>query len=62
VTPELPPGAVDALAQIAGFAVPGEDRELLTGVFTNQLAATRLLEALDVGEVEPIVSFDPRWT
>jgi hypothetical protein len=62
VTAEPPPGAVDALAQIAGFAVPDEDRETLTGVFTNQLAAARLLEALDVGDVEPIVSFDPRWT
>jgi hypothetical protein len=62
VTAEPPAGAVDLLAQIAGFAVPDEDRELLTGVFTNQFAATRLLEALDVDEVEPIVSFDPRWT
>jgi hypothetical protein len=62
VTAELPPGAVDALAQIAGLTVPEEDREILVGVFTNQLAAARLVESLDLGDVEPIVTFDPRWT
>jgi len=57
VTPEI----VDVLARVAGFSVPEEDRALLTEVLANQLAGVRRLEQLDVGDVEPIVSFDPRW-
>ena len=41
--------------------MPADDRELLAAILRNQLAAVRLLEDLDVQNVEPIVSFDPRW-
>jgi hypothetical protein len=51
VTAAPSPDAVDALAQIAGFAVADEDRELPTGVFTKQLAAAPPLEGLDGGEL-----------
>ena len=46
---------------MAGFEVPEEDRALLAAVLENQLSSVRRLEQLDVGDVEPIVSFDPRW-
>ena len=59
---ELTPDVVDVLARVAGITVPEEDRDLLTALLANQLAGVRRLEALDVGDVEPIVSFDPRWT
>ena len=52
---------VDVLAGVAGFEVPAGDRELLTAILRNQLAAVRVLAELDVQDVEPIVSFDPRW-
>ena len=57
VTPEI----VDVLAGVAGFSVPEEDRSLLTDVLANQLGGVHRLEQLDLGDVEPIVSFDPRW-
>ena len=59
--PRITPDVVDTLAQVAGFEVPEEDRELLAAILQNQLASVRRLEQLDVGDVEPIVSFDPRW-
>ena len=59
--PEITPEVVDALAKVAGFEVPDEDRALLAAVLANQLSSVRRLEQLDVGDVEPIVSFDPRW-
>ena len=61
MTDEVAPEEVDVLARVAGFSVPEEDRSLLTAVLANQLAGVRRLEQLDVGDVEPIVSFDPRW-
>jgi len=59
--PEITPEVVDALAKVAGFEVPEEDRALLASVLANQLAGVRRIEQLDLGDVEPIVSFDPRW-
>jgi hypothetical protein len=52
---------VEAVAAIAELGVPEEDRELLVAVLDNQLAGSRSLLELDVSEIEPIVSFDPRW-
>jgi aspartyl/glutamyl-tRNA(Asn/Gln) amidotransferase C subunit len=52
---------VDALARVARIHLPDEDRELLRSVLENQLQAIRRLEGVDVENVEPIVSFDPRW-
>ena len=57
---EITPEIVDTLAAAANLTVPADDRELLAAILRNQLAAVRLLEDLDVQNVEPIVSFDPR--
>jgi hypothetical protein len=57
VTPEI----VDVLAGVAGFSVPEEDRALVAEVLANQREGAQRLGQLDLGDVEPIVSFDPRW-
>ena len=57
VTPEI----VDVLAGVAGFSVPEEDRALVAEVLANQREGAQRLEQLDLGDVAPIVSFDPRW-
>jgi Asp-tRNA(Asn)/Glu-tRNA(Gln) amidotransferase C subunit len=59
--PEITTEVVETLARVAGFEVPAEDHALLAAVLQNQLASVRRLEELDLGDVEPIVSFDPRW-
>ena len=57
VTPEI----VDVLAGVAGFSLPEEDRALVAEVLANQREGAQRLEQLDLGDVAPIVSFDPRW-
>jgi hypothetical protein len=52
---------VRAIAAYAGIVVPDEDVPILAAAHANEQAGERALAALDVGEVEPIVVFDPRW-
>lgn len=50
-----------ALCDVAGITVADEDRDLLTAILGNQLAAARSLLLVGTSEEEPIVTFDPRW-
>lgn len=52
---------IHALARAAGIEIPDEDVTMLSGAFANQLQAIAVLERVDVGDVEPILPFDPRW-
>jgi hypothetical protein len=55
-------GVIRTLADVAGIAIPDEDIEPLIGAFRNHLASMEALDALDIDESDPIVTFDPRWT
>ncbi|MDQ2742705.1 MAG: hypothetical protein M3Z66_10500 [Chloroflexota bacterium] len=65
----LPPAAgppidretLDALARVAGLDIPAEDFDALGTALRDQLAAMAMLEALDLTDVTPIVTFDPHW-
>jgi hypothetical protein len=52
---------IKRVAAFAGLIVPDEDLSLLAGAAQNQLTAAELLRALELDDIEPIVSFDPRW-
>jgi hypothetical protein len=52
---------IKRLAAFAGLIVPDEDIALLAGAAQNQITAAELLRALELDNIEPIVSFDPRW-
>jgi hypothetical protein len=52
---------LERVAALVGLALPSEDLDLLQGVLTNQLASSGALLALELDDVEPIVTFDPRW-
>jgi hypothetical protein len=52
---------VRTLAKVAGITIPNEDVEPLVGALRNHLAGMEALEALDLEEFDPIVTFDPRW-
>lgn len=52
---------IKRVAALAGLVVPDEDIALLAGAAQNQVSAAELLRALELDDVEPIVSFDPRW-
>jgi hypothetical protein len=49
------------VAALTGLLVPDEDLGLLAGAAQNQLSEAELLRALELDDLEPIVSFDPRW-
>jgi len=59
--------AVDAatvrtLAEVAGISLPEEDVEPLVGALRNHMKGMEELDRLDLGEFDPIVVFDARWT
>jgi hypothetical protein len=58
VTPEL----VERLAGLVGLALPAGDLEPLQLVLVHQVASAEALRSLELDDVEPIVSFDPRWS
>jgi Asp-tRNA(Asn)/Glu-tRNA(Gln) amidotransferase C subunit len=58
---EVDAEVVRTLARVAGISVPEEDMEPLIGAFRNHLAGMEALEALDLDEHDPIVTFDARW-
>jgi hypothetical protein len=53
---------LQSLADLAGITVPDEDLEPLRAVLANQWAMASHLRPLDVSDLPPIVSLDPRWT
>ena len=52
---------VQLLARLAGLTIPAEDIEPLVGALRNHLASLAALDELDLTEVDPITTFDPRW-
>jgi hypothetical protein len=59
---EVDEGVIRTLAGVAGISIPEEDIGPLIGALRNHLAGMEALEALDLDEADPIVTFDPRWT
>jgi hypothetical protein len=55
------PDMLRQLASFAGVDVPAEDLELLATALTEQMCAIARVSDFDLADVEPIVSFDPRW-
>jgi hypothetical protein len=53
---------VMAMAGVAGISVPDEDVGPLVGALRNHLKGMEALDALDMDDYDPIVTFDPRWT
>lgn len=52
---------VAAAARVAGIEIPNADFPSLVAAFANQLGAIAALEEVDAAELEPVVTFDPRW-
>ena len=59
---EVDEDVVRSLARVAGIAIPEEDVEPLVGAFKNHLTGMQDLDALDVEEHDPVVTFDPSWS
>jgi len=57
----IDPATITVLARLAGLAIPSEDIEPLAGALQNQLASIELVEEMELGDVTPSYTFDPRW-
>ena len=57
----IDPETITLLARLAGLSIPSEDIEPLAGALQNQLASIELLEEMELGDVTPSYTFDPRW-
>ena len=58
---EVDASVIRTLASVAGIAVPEEDVEPLVAAYRSHLAGMAALEALDLDDHDPIVTFDARW-
>jgi Asp-tRNA(Asn)/Glu-tRNA(Gln) amidotransferase C subunit len=52
---------IRTLADFAGLEIPADDVELVAGHLANVLSGSEQLARLQLSDVEPIVTFDPRW-
>jgi len=59
--PSISPELVEHLSALVGLDVPPGDRPLLQSVLANQAASAAALVPLELDDLEPIVTFDPRW-
>jgi hypothetical protein len=55
------PETITLLCRLVGLTIPSEDIEPLAAAFQSQLAAIELLEGMELGDVTPSYTFDPRW-
>jgi len=54
--------AVRALASTVGLVIPDEDLDPLLAALRSHLASMTQLDELELGDSEPIVLLDPRWS
>lgn len=52
---------VIAAAELLGIAVSGDDLAWLADALAEQRAVEAVLDDLVLDEVDPLVTFDPRW-
>lgn len=57
----LDPSVVAALSRLAELALAPGDLELLVGKMRDYLAVTEASLPDEAADVDPIVTFDPRW-
>jgi hypothetical protein len=55
------PETIELLAGLAGIRPPREDHATLAALLEGHLESIRSLAQLDLGEEDPICTFDPRW-
>ncbi len=57
----IDPETIALLCRLAGLTIPSEDIEPLAAALQSQLSAIELLEGMELGDVTPSYTFDPRW-
>jgi hypothetical protein len=58
---EITTEGMQLLARIAGLPIPSEDSERLVEAFGNYLELVAGFASLELDDVEPAFTYDPRW-
>ena len=57
----ITPTTIEELAGLAGLPLEAGREEMLPAVLQQLIDGVHAMDALDLGDVEPVVTFDARW-
>jgi hypothetical protein len=57
----ITPTTIEELAGLAGLPLEADRQVMLAGVLQQLMEGVHAMDALDLDETEPVVTFDARW-
>ena len=57
----ITPTTIEELAGLAGLPLDAERRPMLAAVLQQFLEGVHAMDAIDLGDTEPVVTFEARW-
>ncbi len=58
---QISPTTIEELASHAGLPLPAERRAMVAALLQQLIDAVQAMDAVDLGDGEPALAFDPRW-
>jgi hypothetical protein len=58
---QISPTTIEELASHAGLPLPAERRAIVAALLQQLVDAVSAMDAIDLGDGEPALTFDPRW-
>ena len=58
---QISPTTIEELASHAGLPLPAERRAMVAALLQQLIDAVSAMDAVDLGDAEPALTFDPRW-
>ncbi len=58
---QISPTTIEELASHAGLPLPAERRAIVAALLQQLIDAVSAMDAVELEDREPAVSFDPRW-
>jgi hypothetical protein len=57
----ITPTTIEELAGLAGLPLEADRQVMLAGVLQQLIEGVHAMDALDLDETEPVITFDARW-
>jgi hypothetical protein len=57
----ITPTTIEELAGLAGLPLEADRQVMLAGVLQQLIEGVHAMDALDLDETEPVLTFDARW-
>ena len=57
----ITPTTIEELAGLAGLPLEADRQVMLAGVIQQLIDGVHAMDAIDLGETEPVLTFDARW-